>query len=137
MNVENGYFTEDGVKRKASGWKQFKRWEWHWESRVDPVTGEFPKTSAAEIRQNIKKTSGVRNADGNWQSMGPNTTPGGYAGIGRLNCIAFVDGDDDRFYVGSPSGGLWKTTDGGTTWEVMTDDNDVLGVSDAFVLAGT
>lgn len=137
LKVEGGYYIEDGVKKKASGWKQFKRWEWFWESRVDPVTGEFPNISAAEIRQQIRKTSGARNADGNWQSMGPNTTPGGYAGLGRLNCIAFVDGDIDRFYVGSPSGGLWKTTDGGTSWEVKTDDNDVLGVSDAFVIPGS
>ncbi len=69
--------------------------------------------------------------------MGPSTSPGGYAGLGRLNCVAFVAGDDTRFYVGSPSGGLWKTTDSGTTWEVLTDDNDVLGVSDAIVIPGS
>lgn len=137
LNVDKGYYFEDGIKQKAGGWKQFKRWEWFWENRVDPVTGEFPKTSAAEIRQQIKRTGGSRNADGNWLSLGPSTTPGGYAGIGRLNCVAFVDSDPLILYVGSPSGGLWKTTDGGDTWEVLTDDNDILGVSDILVYPGT
>lgn len=133
-DVVAGYYTKDGKKQKAAGWKQFKRWEWYWEPRVDPTTGAFPKTTAADIRQEIRKTSATRVASGDWSSLGPTTTSGGYAGIGRLNCIAFIDGDNDRFYVGSPSGGLWKTTDGGTTWDVLTDDNDVLGVSDAIAI---
>ncbi len=33
--VENGYYYQDGKKIKAGGWKQFKRWEWFWEQRVD------------------------------------------------------------------------------------------------------
>lgn len=136
-NVENGFYIENGIRKKASGWKQFRRWEWYWESRVDPLTGEFPETSAAEVRQQLQKTSGTRNALGNWKSMGPSSTAGGYAGLGRLNCVAFVDGAAGRYYVGSPSGGLWKTTDDATTWEAMTDDNDVLGVSDAIVYAGS
>ena len=137
FNIKDGYYVENGTRKKASGWKQFKRWEWYWENRVDPVTGKFPKTSAAEIRQQIQKTSGSRNVDGNWKSLGPTELGGGPVGLGRLNCIAFAEGDNDRFYVGSPSGGLWRTTDGGTNWEVLTDENAALGVSGILVYAGT
>ena len=132
-NVDKGFYYENGIRKKAAGWKLFKRWEWYWEDRVDPITGEFPKTSAAEIRNHLQKTSGARNADGNWSSMGPNTTSGGYAGLGRINCVAFIDGVPGTYFVGSPSGGLWKTTNDGDTWTVLTDDNDVLGVSDILV----
>ena len=38
-NVVDGYYEVNGQKVKATGWKQFKRWEWFWESRVDPLTG--------------------------------------------------------------------------------------------------
>lgn len=136
LNVKNGYYTENGVEKKATGWKQFKRWEWYWENRIDPTTGEFPKVNPADIRQEIRQSSNSRNVNGNWQSMGPTTSPGGYSGLGRINCIGFADDDPNRLYVGSPSGGLWKTEDGGSSWTVTNDDMDVLGVSDIIVNTG-
>jgi hypothetical protein len=45
FNVIGGkYKNSQGELVKAPGWKQFKRWEWYWEPRVDPQTGEFPTT---------------------------------------------------------------------------------------------
>ena len=136
FHVKEGYYFENGIKKKAPGWKQFKRWEWYWTPRVNPKTGEFPKVSAADIRQQIKMSGNPRSTTGSWTSLGPSSTPGGYAGIGRLNCVAFSD-NNSRFYVGAPAGGLWKTTDGGTSWTPLTDDNAVLGVSDAVVIPTT
>ncbi|NOX85320.1 MAG: hypothetical protein GXO86_05055 [Chlorobi bacterium] len=137
FKVKDGYYVENGIRKKAPGWKQFRRWEWYWEIRVDPITGEFPDVSAADIRRQLNQQSGVRNATGNWKSMGPSSSPGGYAGLGRLNCVAFSDSNSSVIYTGSPSGGLWKTFDGGTTWTALTDDNDVLGVSDVVVISAS
>jgi len=136
-NVENGYYTENGVQKKAYGWKQFKRWEWYWNNRVDPTTGKFPDKRASDYYIKRGIASGTKNATGNWTNLGPTTSSGGYSGLGRLNCIGFRTGDVNTFYVGAPSGGLWKTTDGGSNWSVLTDNNAVLGVSDAIVIAGT
>ncbi|MCF6342808.1 MAG: PKD domain-containing protein, partial [Bacteroidales bacterium] len=137
-NVKNGYYTENGIKKKAAGWKQFRRWEWYWNVRVDPTTGRFPTISAADVRKQMFRppNNGAMAATGNWTSMGPSSTTGGYAGLGRLNCVAFRSGDNNTIYTGSPSGVLWKTTDGGSNWPSLTDANDVLGVSDAIVIAG-
>ncbi len=141
-HVKDGYYMKNGVKTKAPGWKQFKRWEYYWENRVDPRTGAFPRTSAADIYLKLKEIMpeeagrSDRAATGNWSSLGPSSSPGGYEGLGRINCIGFRPGDNNTWYVGAPSGGLWKTTDNGTTWTVLTDDNAVLGVSDVVVLAG-
>jgi len=136
-HVNNGYYIESGVKKRAAGWKQFKRWEYYWENRVNRKTGRFPKVTAADIYSQLKKERGVTSSNGNWTSMGPSSSPGGYEGIGRINCVAFRPGDNNTYYAGSPSGGLWKTTDNGSTWTVLTDNNDALGVSDAVVLAGS
>jgi len=39
-NVDkDGYYYQNSKKQKAPYWKQFKRWEYYWENRVDPVTG--------------------------------------------------------------------------------------------------
>lgn len=134
--VKDGYYIENGIKRKAAGWKLFKRWEWYWDSRIDPQTGEFPSVNRADIYQQLKESGGERNVSGNWQSLGPDFSPGGYAGLGRINCIGFRGGDNSTYYAGSPSGGLWKTTDDGATWTSQTDYNSVLGVSDVVVIAG-
>jgi photosystem II stability/assembly factor-like uncharacterized protein len=66
---------------------------------------------------------------GNWKPLGPDNSPGGYNGIGRINCIGFHPTDPNTFWVGSPAGGLWKTTDGGKTWATYTDNLPVLGVT--------
>ncbi len=135
-HVVNGYYTENGVKKKAPGWKQFKRLEYYWENRVNPVTGAFPTTSAADIFNRLQPQHSGRSATGNWTGLGPSSSPGGYQGIGRINCVGFRPGDNNTYYAGSPSGGLWKTTDNAATWTVLTDNNAVLGVSDVVVLAG-
>ncbi len=135
LNVDNGYYIKNGEKTKAAGWKQYKRWEWFWENRVDAQTGDFPNFDRAAFYQDREANNG-RNVSGDWKSLGPNSTTGGYAGIGRINVVGFRSGDNNTLYAGSPSGGLWKTTDDGGTWAVLTDDNAVLGVSDVVVIAG-
>ena len=40
----------------------------------------------------------------------------------RIASVAGVVGDPLTYYVGAASGGVWKTTDGGTMWEPVFDD---------------
>ena len=112
----------DSVGIDAPGWKQFKRWEWYWESRVDK-SGEFP-IAKLYPKDSLRLKAGFDS----WRSLGPANTNGGYAGLGRVNCIAFKG--DSTLFIGAASGGLWKSTDLGLTWDVKTDNNAVLGVSD-------
>lgn len=132
FNVDNGYYTNaQGEKVKATGWKQFKRWEWYWDKRINLETGEFPKTTASEeLAKHLKENPETDSPSGTWTSLGPSTSPGGYAGLGRVNCAGFIQGDNNTIYVGSASGGIWKTSNGGTTWTPLGDQNAVLGVSD-------
>ena len=131
FNVKNGrYVDAKGKEHKAYGWKQFKRWEYFWSSRVNPVTGEFPKTTAYEQVQKFYNSQNIpKSANGNWTSLGTSYSDGGYAGIGRLASIAFHPTNDQIFWVGAPAGGLWVTTNGGAEWNALTDNNGVLGVS--------
>ncbi len=128
LGVVDGKREVNGKLEKVPNWKQFKRWEWFWESRVNPQTGKIADNENLDVLMNLQKSS--KNSGGNWTSMGPSTSTSGYAGIGRINCIAFHPSDNNTFWVGAPSGGLWKTTNGGSTWTVLTDNNTVLGVSD-------
>jgi PKD repeat protein len=130
--VKNSYYEKDGERIRAPYYKQFKRWEWYWQSRVDPQTGEFPDLSVLDEYYSGHREN--RSTGGNWVSLGPNTSPGGYAGLGRLNCVAFVPGTTTEYYTGAASGGIWHTIDDGATWTVLNDSVPVLGVSDIIVI---
>ncbi len=129
-HVKSGKYFKSGRQEKAPGWKQFKRWEYYWESRVNNFTGAFPKTTTAmEMRKFKSQNKSALKAGGKWTNLGTNSSSGGYAGIGRINCIAFHPSDNNTFWVGAPAGGIWKTTNGGASWTVLSDKNAVLGVS--------
>jgi photosystem II stability/assembly factor-like uncharacterized protein len=128
----NAYWEGRKIE-KGKGYKQFKRWEWFWEQRVSP-SGEFPEQGLT-MREWEKYTlehnvaSQRTETTANWTAMGPTSSLGGYEGVGRINCIAFHPTIANTFFVGSPGGGLWRTTDGGTTWTCLTDNLPVLGVT--------
>jgi fibronectin type 3 domain-containing protein/photosystem II stability/assembly factor-like uncharacterized protein len=142
------YWKTHDPKVKGSGWKQFKRWEWFWEQRVYP-TGEMPDPMLLwkeweKEQEYIKKDQkeGKRGREktyaDSWTPLGPNSIPPDinpantlYSnGVGRINCIRFSPTTSSTIWVGSAGGGLWQTTDGGTTWSNTTDNFPTLGVSD-------
>mgnify|MGYP002700944055 FL=1 len=49
-----------------------------------------------------------------------NIGPGGMSG--RVTSIDVVNSNPDIMYVGTASGGLWKSTSGGVTWEPIFND---------------
>ncbi|MCC6721430.1 MAG: Ig-like domain-containing protein [Bacteroidia bacterium] len=124
-------YWQNNERTKGDGYNLFKRWEWFWEQRVDE-NGKFPDSEINNIEfqkfiNNKKyKTSPIKT---HWTFLGPSTTPSGYNGLGRINCVAFHPTDTSIMWVGSPSGGIWKTKNMGKTWEPLSDYNTVLGVS--------
>lgn len=130
----NDYWQDRPIE-KGKGYKQFKRWEWYWETRILP-DGTFPNPIIVwnewekYLQTHPDALQKMGELGANWQFMGPATTPGGYNGLGRLNCIAFHPTNLNTFWVGSPGGGLWKTTDGGGSWTTSTDLLPTLGVTD-------
>lgn len=133
----NDYWKDKPIV-KGQGYKQFKRWEWFWESRLLP-NGQFPNPAATwdaciEYRATHKHVASKRAetimSSANWKSRGPSTVRSTSEGLGRINCVAFHPTEANTMWIGAPAGGLWKTTNGGTTWNTRTDTLPVLGVSD-------
>ena len=122
---------------KGKGIKQFRRWEYYWESRVNP-DGTFPAPGNVmqemlQYKSNHPVMKSYVNGSGTWSLIGPEALPsnltGQLNGNGRLNCIAFHPVDTNVIYVGAASGGLWKTTDHGATWTEYSVGLVRLGIS--------
>jgi len=128
----NIYF-ENRDMTKVKGWKPFKRWEYRMlEGRIYPDGTRRPEDHVIKAyEQYLSSHQGARSLAGDWTNLGPFVIPDGkgYKGLGRLNAIAFDPVDPDIIWVGSPSGGLWKTTTGGNNWISSTQYLPSLGVS--------
>ncbi len=54
---------------------------------------------------------------------------------GRVTTVCGVAGEIHTFYMGSTGGGVWKTTDAGTTWENISDEYFDVGSIGAVAVA--
>jgi photosystem II stability/assembly factor-like uncharacterized protein/PKD repeat protein len=126
-------YTDGKEMSEVKGSKQFKRWEWFMKTRVDE-NGNKP--SPTKIINNYseflsKYGKPINNSD--WKNLGPIEIPNNYisspSGLGRINAINYHPFNENEFLIGSPSGGLWKTTDFGETWACLSDEFPTLGVS--------
>ncbi len=133
VQIANGNLNKKS--NQPFGWKQFKRWEYWWEPRTFP-TGNFPEpgiewkeTRKFQQNNNTLTTTSVSS----WSELGPKTwtdiTGHWNPGIGRINVIMVAPNAPNTIYIGSPAGGLWKTTDGGGSWASLTDNIPSMGVS--------
>ncbi|TDQ31384.1 photosystem II stability/assembly factor-like uncharacterized protein [Zeaxanthinibacter enoshimensis] len=57
-----------------------------------------------------------------FRSLGPATTSG------RIADIAIHPQDENTWYIGVGSGGVWKTTNAGTTWKPIFDDQSTYSI---------
>lgn len=106
------------------------------ERRIDK-DGRLPSTALWDEWIKIKDQNKNKSSS-NWSPLGPFDVPiilsnNKKRGNGRVNCIEFDPDNEDVFWIGSPGGGLWKTTDGGLNWSTNTDNLPVLGVSDILI----
>ena len=79
-------------------------------------------TKGLKQKNKLSKIDGTRADD--WEFIGPLTIGGRIADI---ECPA---GNDNTIYVGTASGGVLKSYNGGTTWMNFFDDNGSLSIGD-------
>ncbi len=114
-----GEIVHEGDGKRFAHYIKYKRWEWYWSSRIhqDGTLG-YPSFEATRR----KSDPGRNRKEGDvWTRIGFTSNSGGYWGMGRAECMGFHPTDINTFYVGSRSGGLWKTTNGGSTYTALGD----------------
>lgn len=123
---------------RKGGWKQFKRWEHFWETRLNP-DGTLPNVarylnSYFDFINNSKKNTLLSTAQ--WKPLGPFTNPppksgGNDKGVGRVNVLRLHPTKPKTIWAGAASGGLWHSNDFGKTWTEFPFTQFLsLGISD-------
>ncbi len=135
-------YFQDKDKGRGSGYKQFKRWEYYHSSRLS-INGTIVDVSQRNFdefysyQQNNQSIRGKSVVAGDWESVGPtsySSVASGHAGgLGRVNCIEVDPVDSNILYIGTPGGGLWKSTNGGSSWQALTDGIPRIGISDIVI----
>ena len=122
----NAYWKGKDHNKKGVGFKPFKRWENHWQHYVmkdGNIATPSVMWKAWEQKKSMSK-SGVSN----WVSKGPFRTAQ-KQGQGRVNTFIIDPNNPNTYYVGAPSGGLWKSKDAGVNWTPLTDQLPQIGIS--------
>ncbi|MCB0532108.1 MAG: PKD domain-containing protein [Saprospiraceae bacterium] len=146
--IEAGTFTLDEIRQEAeayfqsigtgrgTGYKPYKRWEYVAQMELDASGVKIPNFDLAQHARNYRRAERQRLAEssafaGDWKQLGPtykNATSGWNPGVGRVTSIGIDATNKLHLIIGSPTGGVWKTLDGGQNWTPLTDDYSTVDV---------
>lgn len=137
VNTFEEYWKDKDFTPKGSGYKPFKRWENFWKNQLNP-DGKIMLPAqlwSAWKQKNQSKTnskSALSLPISNWTPVGPFThsnTGSWSSGQGRVQVVCVDPSNANTIYVGSPAGGIWKSTNAGTNWTPLSDNLPQIGVS--------
>lgn len=127
------YWETRNWQARGSGYKPYKRWEQYWRYFQDRQ-GYLPSAKMLwdSWERKANRSSLAANPISSWTSLGPfnpGIFPGQLPGVGRINAIAVDPNNASIWYAGAPAGGIWKSTDAGSSWVNLFDDFPQIGVS--------
>ncbi|MFD2892322.1 T9SS type A sorting domain-containing protein [Flavobacterium chuncheonense] len=132
----DAYWKSHDKNKKGSGYKPYKRWEYHWENNTNEqgylVTPQEMWDAWNLKRSIIANKSNSSLPLSNWQPVGPftHTNTGSWSsGQGRVNFVYQDPNNVNTIYLGAPAGGIWKSVDAGVNWLPLSDYLPQIGVS--------
>ena len=137
VNEAESYFQNIDITKKGSGWKKYQRWLFENEPKFYPSgdrTQVDPHYPSKAYKHFLKTNPTAQKSifESEWEELGPyyiEEVTGHYAvGLGRVESF-YIDDDPNIIYLGSRSGGFWKTSNGGESWSNTTDDLIATGVN--------
>lgn len=135
QTVDQYLATTPDTPEKEVFAKHYRRWANFQSMHLGP-NGEFvniAKRTYDAVKRMAPPDPGW-SANGDWTFVGPNSSvtnnpDADILGLGRVDRLAFHPTNSNIIYAGTPAGGLWKTTNGGTSWTCLTNFIPSLGIS--------
>lgn len=126
------YFDQVG-RGKGTGYKQFQRWEYTASRSLNDNGYVENGNNSIKERQAFRNSYASKGTTttGTWSALGPDNltiTNSWSSWIGRLTSIAVDPNNYNHIIVTGPTGGVWKTTDGGSNWTSLFDDMSSMDV---------
>ena len=122
--------------KKNEGWRIEQRQKWAADIRglsQEPNARNLRERAVGLLKRQAAERSVIATAAGEtWVEMGPsamNMTGWTFGKVsGRNNAITPHPTDDNIVYFGAAAGGVWKTTNGGTSWTPIFDQVGTLPI---------
>ncbi|NND63722.1 MAG: T9SS type A sorting domain-containing protein, partial [Flavobacteriaceae bacterium] len=98
--------------------------EWFYNERAYPnnfINRQAIKEAEVQAKSILQNRN---NTGGDWVFNGPFNTGG------RITDVAISPDSDDVFFAAAASGGIFRTTDRGVTWDAVFDDQSKLSIGD-------
>ncbi len=121
-------YFESRDKGKGSGWKGYQRWKAWNESCYYPSgdrSNSDPRFAQKAFDDFIKNNTLKSSFPNGWNDLGPydaNFITSHYSpGIGRVEAFYVNPNNPQQLYLGSRSGGFWRSFDEGNSWQNTTD----------------
>ncbi len=116
----------------------YERALWEYDQRTYPL-GYIPGGAYQRALNQIAQSRAARPqtpAAASWVNIGPGPETGGQIGqslggpnmSGRVNSIAVDPSNASHWLIAASTGGIWETSDGGTTWAPRTDNQPTLAM---------
>ncbi len=99
--------------------------EWMIMVKNNPETGELDPALVLKAREQVRlfREKQLKSLGLTWENMGPDNIGG------RTRAILIDKDNPTTLYAGGVSGGLWKSTTGGSSWVQITSVSENLAVS--------
>ncbi|TCP28123.1 putative secreted protein (Por secretion system target) [Tenacibaculum skagerrakense] len=113
---------------------KYQRWKHFWKYRLKD-DGSLGDISYKESDNQFSRRASCDDSAFNvaWKETNYNGNFGYQIDMGRVSSIGFHPKDPNTFYVGAAFGGLWKTSDGGNSYQNINDNLPHAAVSDIIV----
>jgi len=137
--IDSYYLSRDVYNDKTlyRQYKKWMRWSWFAGNHLDEhgVTVEYASKNRKEYNRYFSKEqdnmdviegSGSRSNSGVWTSVGPFSVT---EGVARVDRIAFHPTNAAIIYACTPAGGVFRTLNGGASWQPLNGFLPNVGVS--------